>query len=276
MRRLFIAFFVTISIFGFSLQAQETEQGTQQDIVEKPQSSVSNPQTAFEQAQYEYQEKNYNKAIEILEAEIKTLKTKGEVSPELYYNLGNAYFRMNDFPEAMLNYERAHLYDPGDRDIRHNIEYTQTKIEDKILTADNFFLKIWFDSVQNLLPSNSWAVISIISFVLFISCLFIFFFSPLLKLNKLGFYGGIILLVALLFTNIFSFNQKRKIENQDTAIVMAGSASVVSSPSGVSKELFIIHAGTKVEILKHDGNWYEIEIANGSIGWIQKDKVEII
>lgn len=260
----------------FGLKAQDTVQQAKQDIVEKTQSVTSDFQDVAQQAQYEYQEKNYRKAIEILEAEIKNQIKQGNVSPQLYYNLGNAYFRVNEFPQAILNYERAHLYDPGDRDTRHNIEYTQTKIEDKILTADNFFLKIWFKSIQNLLPSDTWALISIVSFILLICCLFLFLFSPILRLKKIGFYTGIVLLVCLIFSNIFSVNQKRKIENRNTAIVMAGSASVNSSPGGTSKELFILHAGTKVEITNIDGEWCEIEIANGSVGWIEKNMIEII
>ncbi|MDU1904736.1 MAG: SH3 domain-containing protein [Dysgonomonas sp.] len=274
MKQLLISFFIIVATFG--LRA-ETEEITAQDSSKVATSSNSvQLKDIIYQAQLEYQDGNFRKVIEILEAEIKEQKENGYVSPELYYNLGNAYFRMNEFADAILNYERAQLYAPGDRDITHNIEYTQTKIEDKILTADNFFLKIWFDGLQNLLPSNSWAIISIVFFLVFVACLFLFFFSPALKLKKAGFYIGIVLFVSLIFTNIFAFRQKGKIETRDTAIVMAGSAPVVSSPNTTSKELFILHSGTKVVITKTDGEWYEIEIANGSVGWVQKEKVEII
>ncbi|WP_236689407.1 tetratricopeptide repeat protein [Dysgonomonas macrotermitis] len=233
-------------------------------------------ETVSEQAINAYQDGNFRKAIELLEGEIKVQKEQGKVSPELYYNLGNAYFRVNEIPEALLNYERALLYNPGDRDTRHNIEYAQTKIEDKILTADNFFLQIWFDGIQNQTTANNWAKWAILFFVLFIAALFVFFFSPKLNLKKVGFYSAIVCLVVVIFTNIFAYRQKSRIENRNTAIIMAGSAPVASAPNTTSKELFILHAGTKVVINKVDGSWYEIEIANGSIGWIQKDKLEII
>lgn len=229
-----------------------------------------------EQALKAYQDGDFRSAIDLFNKEIKNQQAEGKVSSELYYNLGNAYFRLNEIPEAILNYERAQLFDPGDKDIRHNIEYSQTKIEDKILEVDNFFLSIWFLSVQNLLSSNAWAKFAIISFLLFMGSLVLFFFSPKLFVKKVGFYAGIVMFVLLIFSNIFAVHQKSKIENRNTAIVMAGSAHVVSSPSSSSKELFVLHAGTKVTIAKRDGNWVEIEIANGSVGWIQKDKLEVI
>ena len=235
-----------------------------------------NAETASEQAAKAYQDGNFRKAIEVLETEIKAQKEQGKVSPELFYNLGNAYFRVNEVPQALLNYERSLLYNPGDRDVRHNIEYAQTKIEDKILTADNFFLQMWFDGVQNQTTANNWAKWAITFFVIFVAALFLFFFSPKLNLKKAGFYAAIVCLVVVIFTNIFAYRQKNKIENRNTAIVMAGSAPVISAPNTTSKELFILHAGTKVVINKIDGGWYESEIANGSIGWVQKEKLEII
>jgi len=272
MRQLFLFVFLVFSVYASKSQDSLSQA---QDIIEKTQLTETAGSVA-EQAQKEYQEGNFRKAIALLEEEIKIQQEQGNASAGLYYNLGNAYFRVNEFAHALLNYERAQLFDPGDRDIRHNVEYTRTKIEDKILTADNFFLKIWFEGIQNLLPSNSWAILSIVFFLVCIGCLFLFFFVPVLSVKKTGFYVGVVLFVLLIFTNIFAFKQRYKIENRDTAIVMAGSAPVVSSPTSSSKELFILHAGTKVVITKSDGNWFEIEIANGNVGWIQKSMIEII
>ncbi len=252
MKQLLVSIFIIISTFGVSAQS------------------------VAQKAQKAYQEGDFRDAIALLEGEIKVQKEQSKVSADLYYNLGNAYFRVNEIPLALLNYERAQLYNPGDRDIKHNIEYARTKVEDKILTADNFFLKMWFIGARDLLPSDDWAKLSILLFVLFIGSLFLYFFSAKLSLKKTGFYAGTILFVFLLFTNIFAYTQKQSVENRNTAIVMAGSAPVVSSPNTTSKELFILHAGTKVTITKEDGSWYEVEIDNGSVGWIQKDRLEII
>lgn len=238
--------------------------------------SSVNSDNQFTEALQAYQDGDFQKSISLFKTEIDKLEQKGEVSPELYYNLGNAYFRANEIPESLLYYERALLYKPSDRDIRHNIEYAQTKIEDKILTADTFFLSIWFNSIQNLASANAWAIYSVVFFVLFIGAMFLFFFTAKVDYKKIGFYLGVISLVLVIFMNIFAYRQREKIENRNTAIIMAGSVPIVSAPTGKSKELVTLHAGTKVKILKSDGEWVEIEISDGTIGWMEKTKLEII
>ncbi|WP_029905419.1 tetratricopeptide repeat protein [Prevotella sp. 10(H)] len=223
-----------------------------------------------------YNEGDFRKAIEILEIQKKEQLENGLESSQLYYNLGNAYFRVNDLAHARLNYERALLLNPGDRDTRHNIDYLSTKIEDKILVADTFFLSIWFTAVQNLFSSNVWSVIAIVTFLLFMVCLVGFFFSRLIVVKKAAFYIGIVSLIIVILANVFSFRQKNKIEHRDTAVIMAGSASIMSSPDINSKELFILHSGTKVYITKEDRSWFEIEIDNGNVGWVQREKLEVI
>ena len=233
-------------------------------------------QNATDQITQMYNEGDFRKVIETLEKQKDIQKALGLESSELYYNLGNAYFRVNEIAKARLNYERALLLDPGDRDTRHNIDYIMTNIEDKIPVADSFFLSIWFNAVQNLYKSNTWANIGVVCFILFIGCLVLFFFSRLIFLKKLAFYSGIVLIIVVIFANIFSFRQKSKIEKRETAVIMAGSAAIISSPDINSKELTILHAGTKVTVTKEDRNWLEIEIDNGTIGWIQREKLEII
>lgn len=277
MKRLLLSCLFIFTISQFSV-AQDSIPVLQQDsiAITDNTSTADSKKSVSADAIAAYNDGNFRKAIEILEAEKKVKLAEGVESPELYYNLGNAYFRVNDLAEARLNYEKALLLNPGDRDTRHNIEYLKTKIEDKILVADKFFLTIWFNSVQNIMSSNAWAVVGISLFLVLIACLSAFFFSRSILLKKIAFYVGIVSVVIVIFANIFAFRQKKKIEYRDTAVIMTGSASIMGSPDINSKELFILHAGTKVYITKEDRNWLEIEIDNGSVGWIQRDKIEVI
>lgn len=237
---------------------------------------AANNQTLQDTAKVAFDEGQYGKAIDLYEKELKSYKDKGLESADLYYNLGNAYFRSNDLAHARLNYERALLLDPGDRDVRHNIEYLTTKIEDKIVDSGTFFLANWFRAIQNLFTSNTWAMLGIAAFIALIVCLVFFFFTQNVLLKKVAFYKGIVLMLVVIFANVFAFNQKAKLEVRNTAVVMLSSVSVVGSPDSSGKEVFVLHAGTKVHITKKDHNWLEIEIDNGAVGWIKREAIEII
>ncbi|NDW17334.1 tetratricopeptide repeat protein [Dysgonomonas sp. 216] len=251
---------------------QEQKAIREQKEIEIPDNVEKNVKEAIQA----YQAENYAKAIELFEKEIEKLKEIDFESSDLFYNLGNAYFRDNEVAKALLYYEKALLLDPGDRDIRHNIAYARTRIEDKIEGVDTFFLQSWFEAVQNLQGSNAWAQLAIMLFLLFIITLSFFLFTKKITVKKTAFYTGIIIFAFLILSNVFSVRQKNKLTDRNTAIIMAGSVSVKNSPDINSKELFIIHAGTKVRITKDDGRWLEIEIENGNVGWMTRDQLEII
>lgn len=252
MRKILTLLFIVISIYGLKAQS------------------------VLDQAHKAYQDGDFEKAVNLYQQEIKMQGDLGRVSPQLYYNLGNAYFKANDLPEAILNYERALLYDPGDKAIRHNIEFANSKIEDRIYDADVVSMSHWFDVLQNRMSSNQWAKVSIVLFVLFLVSIALYLLANRMLYRKTGFYAGLVLLVMLIFTNVFAYGQRSKFDNRDTAIIMVGTAPVKVSPTLTSNDSFVLHAGTKVRILKVDGQWSEIEIANGNVGWVQSSKLEII
>ncbi len=280
MKRVILSYIFFLFVFAISSYAQDTTNVKVDSATVKPSATIADNKggdnTVFDKANELYNSGDFRKAIDLLENEKNEQKKQGLESAELYYNLGNSYYRVNEIAKARLYYERAHLLDPGDRDTKHNIDYIMTKIEDKIPVADTFFLSIWFNGVQNLFSSNSWANIGVVSFLLLIGCLVLFFFTKLITIKKIAFYTGIVFIIVVIFANVFSFRQKSRLEYRDTAVVMAASAPMVSSPDINSKELTVLHAGTKVSITKEDRNWLEVEVDNGTVGWIQRDKLEII
>src|SRR5690554_620785 len=223
-----------------------------------------------------YRSQDFKRSIELYEKLINESISLNRVSAQLYYNLGNAYFRDNQLGQAILNYERALLLDPGDSDIRHNLRFANNRKVDRITPAGDIFISNWFKAIRNLYSSNTWAIIAIISFVLFILLLAAYLFVSVIWIRKTAFYSAIVIFLLMIVFNIFSFSQKREQIRGDTAIVMVGSAGVNASPDDNSNELFELHEGTKVKIKNSDGNWYEIEIDNGSVGWTRKDNIEIV
>ena len=233
-------------------------------------------QTTVDAAAESYRKGEYAKSIELYERIVAQSLSDNRESAEIYYNLGNAYFRNDDIAKAILNYERALLLKPGDSDIRHNLRFARTRIEDRIDTAGNLFFVNLFNTLQNRFTSNTWGAVGIISFLLLLTCIGVFLFTNSVLIKKVVFYTGIVLLCVSLVSNVFAFRQKNRILRRDGGIIMSASASIMTSPDMNSKELFRLHKGTKVKLNRTDGNWYEIEIPNGSVGWTSKDNVEII
>src|SRR5690554_1581777 len=283
--RLYILFFLLITlIVSVEIKAQEVADtmggGGARPVAPEMAAPRINAEAGNEEihelAAQAYREQDYKKSIALYEEIVARELEEQRESAQVYYNLGNAYFRDNQLGKAILNYERAHLLDPGDGDIRHNLRFANNRTEDRITPASTLFLANWFAGIRDLFSSNTWGTLAIVFFLLLLGCIALFLFVRLLWIRKTAFYTGLILLLFVGLANAFSFSQKRERTRRDTAIVMVGAARANASPDANSNLLFELHEGTKVKIRGSDGNWYEIEIANGSVGWTLKQNVEVI
>jgi len=200
----------------------------------------------------------------------------GYESPELYYNLGNAYFKLNDYPNAILWYERAKRLDPGDEDIDFNLKVTNNKIPDQIEPLPELFYKRWFRNLIDLFPADRWAGMGIILFVLALISGTFYLISRVLIFRKIGFWAGSVLLLFSVLTILFAWSGYTSVKNTREAIIFTPTITIKSSPDEKSVDLFVLHEGTKVQIKDKIGAWYEIRIANGSVGWIPLNAVETI
>lgn len=219
-----------------------------------------------------YVQGHYQQAIKDYEALLK----KG-ASADLYYNLGNAYYRTENITKAVLNYERALLLSPGDRDIRFNLQLARSKTIDKIIPESEMFFVTWYHSLVNLMSVDGWARMAIISLALVIVLSLVYLFSDRVWLRKIGFFGGLSLLVIFVLSNIFASQQKEALVHRKGAIVTTPSVVVKSTPAKNGTDLFILHEGTKVTIT--DGSmkgWKEIRIADGKEGWVESSNIELI
>jgi len=228
--------------------------------------------TLFQQANEAYEKENYDKSIALLDSLIQS----GLESPQMYYNLGNAWFKKNEIPKAILYYEKAKKLDPHDEDINYNLELAKTKIADKIEPIPEFFLKQWWRSILMLFTETQWVYINIIVYTLFLLFIVIFFISRSKTRKQFAFSMGIIFLSLSLLTGIFGFQSSQQIHSHKTAIVFTPTVNVKSSPSEKSSTLFVIHQGTKVKLIDQLKDWYRIKLANGSQGWMHKEDFEKI
>ncbi len=198
-------------------------------------------------------------------------------SKELYYNLGNAYFKTGETAQAVLNYERALRLDPSDADVRYNLEFARAMTQDRIDEVPEFILKTWIRKIGYWMSSDAWAVLSLVFLALTLALVLLFLLGPTAGMRRTGFFAGIATLLLSLAAFGFARSQKADAERHDEAIVMRPVSSVTSSPSSdAAKSLFILHEGTKVKVLDEVSGYKDIELADGRRGWIASGDIEII
>ena len=219
-----------------------------------------------------YTQGNYQQAI----SDYEDLLKQG-VSADIYYNLGNAYYRMDDMTRAVLNYERALLLAPGDRDIRFNLQMARSKTIDKIIPETELFFVTWYRSLVNQMSVDQWARVALISLALAIVLALVYLFANRIWLRKLGFFGAILLIIVFVLGNVFAQYQKSGLLDRRGAIIMGSAVTVKSTPAQNGTDLFILHEGTKVTIT--DGqlkDWKQVRVADGKEGWVETSQIEII
>lgn len=219
-----------------------------------------------------YDDENYSLAIELYES---VLQKNGD-SQSVYYNLGNAYFKANKIAESILNYERALLIDPSDDDTQFNLDIVKQKTVDKIEAIDIFFVNKYLQGIQNYLSINTWGMLGISSFIIFIICLVMFFFGRHIKIKKIGFYTAIIAIFITIVSNVFANNQLYEQVNREKAIVFTPTIAIKGSPDKSGTDLFVLHEGTKVKVISNLGDWSEIVVADGNKGWIESKNIRTI
>ena len=223
-------------------------------------------------ADTEYQKGNYQQAIRDYEEILKN----GE-SAEIYFNLGNAYYRTDNITKAVLNYERARLLSPGDDDVNFNLQFARSKTIDKITPESEMFFVTWYKSLVNFTSVDNWAKTGILCIVMTLLLVLLYLFGPQLMLRKIGFFGGLAFFVIFLLSNLFAFQQKQALDNRTGAIIISPSVNIKKTPAKNSADQFVLHEGTRVDIIdKGMTDWRCICVGDGREGWIETKAIEEI
>jgi tetratricopeptide (TPR) repeat protein len=237
-------------------------------------SFVAFAQQSIQDANKLYDEGKYEEAISTYE----NILASGKESAALYYNLGNAYYRVHELAPAILNYERSLLLNPNDEDVLYNLEFARSQTVDKIDTIDVFFLKSWINSLAELMSSNEWAVLCIITFILFLISALGYVFGRYRALKKTAFFVGCLLLIISLSSFFLARKQKEKYVAREYAIVFDSSVTIKSTPHETGTDLFELHEGTKVKIRRvfENPEWIEIQLEDGNTGWLKNTSIVVI
>lgn len=200
----------------------------------------------------------------------------GYHSSGLEYNIGNAYFKLNNVPNAILFYERAYLLKPADEDINYNLQVARSLIVDRFQEIPELFFVRWYNLVSLFLSTNSWAIISISSFILSLLFLSLYIYSTKYSHKVTGFWLAVFFFALSLSSITFSLRNRSLVLDSHKAIILNPVVSGKSSPDNSGTDLFVLHEGTKVSIEDEVGEWLEIRLSDGNIGWVPANSLNKI
>ena len=224
------------------------------------------------QADSAYSHEQYEKAINLYE---KVLKSTPDY--KVYYNLGCSYYRIDNIAKSLLWLERAARLNPSDEDVQFNLTLARSKTVDKITPKHEMIIVSAFKRVVNMMSLEKWSIVNISLFILTFVFVSLFFFSNVLSFRKIGLFMSALCLILCILGNICAYQQRSMVMNHINGIIMSPAVTVKSTPTDSGSDLFVIHEGTRVEIRDSSmKDWFEIQIADGKIGWIPKNSLELI
>ncbi len=219
----------------------------------------------FKHNQYQLAIDEYNKLLK-----------QGYEGTSLFYNLGNAHYRLGKIGYAILYYEKALRLSPNDEDVKHNLEIVKTNLKDKVDTLPPFFIFNIWESVLTSLSVSGWIILVYVTFILLLLLIIAYFFSRTSTQQRVSFFSGVAVF-ALLFLAIIllavKMNKEFKIKD---GIIVTNIVSVKSSPDNSSNNEFVIHEGLKVRLEDKVDNWVKIRLDDGKIGWIPEQDLGVI
>ncbi len=231
-----------------------------------------NKNDKFNQGVASFSSANYQEALD----KWMELYNTGYRSATLNYNIANAYFKLQNIPAAILFYERASLLDPADEDINYNLQIARTMIVDRFQEIPELFFVRWYNIISLLISSNTWALISLFTFLLCLISVSFYIYSTRYNYKVLGFWFAVSMLFITSSSFALSHRNKDLVSDSKKGIIFIPVVSGKSSPDNSGTDLFVLHEGTKVTIEDKVGEWYEIRLSDGNKGWVPSNSLDII
>lgn len=233
---------------------------------------ASDVDTKLQTANSLYQQKKYSEAV----AAYKTILGSNNESASIFFNMGNAYFKMGQWGYAVLYFEKAHKLDPGDEDIRHNLLVAKSRTVDKIDAVPQLFLYRWADAISSKYSANGWMKFAIYMSFIFGGLIIGFLLSGNMRIKRYLLFSSSPFLILLLFGVFMTFSRYNAEKQKDYAIITIPVSGIKNAPEEGVKDAFVVHEGLKVKIEDSVDKWYRIHLEDGKVGWVLKSHVELI
>jgi tetratricopeptide (TPR) repeat protein len=234
--------------------------------------SLAQTTTSFEKGNTLYNQGEYKDAVEAYKA----ILDEGVHSAELYYNLGNAYYKLNEVAPSVYYYEKALQLAPNDNDIQNNLAFARNMTIDAIQAIPEAGFSKFLNGITNTMTFDGWAKTAVVFVCCFVVLFLGYYFAYATLWKRLAFIGSMASLVLMAITLSLAFHKFNLDNNDKPAIVFAKESKVRSEPNTRSEEAFTLHEGTKVQILENVTNWRKIKLADGKTGWIPDEDIKAL
>jgi tetratricopeptide (TPR) repeat protein len=226
----------------------------------------------LKKAEKAFDARQYKEAADLYEGLINT----GWKSSELYFNAGNSYFKLNRMGKAIYYYELARVLNPNDDDVKINLSIANGKTIDKIETRENFFINAVKTNVLQSFSTTQWAWMTILLLTLALICLFSFFISEPIVLKKITLSMAVVFVIAFGITYLLGYSAASAKNNNKFAIILSSEISIQNEPQEGGTVKFKLHEGTKVRVIRANGDWSLIALDNGNEGWVPVKSIGVI
>lgn len=225
---------------------------------------------SFENANTLYNQGKYAEAIDMYQS----ILDKGVHSSELYFNLANAHYKLNNIAPSIYYYEKADLLAPNDADIKNNMAFAKNMTIDAIDVIPEAGFSKLLNNISNYMSFDGWAKMAVIFVFCFVVLFLIYYFSYSSFKKRLSFIGSIASLFLICISLALAFHKYNLVQKDRPAIVFATESKVKSEPNNRSEESFRLHEGTKVQVLDTVQNWKKIKLSDGKTGWVINEDIK--
>ncbi len=224
---------------------------------------AQNPTATFEQANKLYEQGKFADAAKTYES----LRQQGQTSPELLFNLGNAYFKSGQTGRAMLAYRQAELLAPRDPDLRANLSFVGG-------TVDGASPMSRWRAFLHRLTLNEWTFVTTQLLWVWFALLIAGQIKATWK-KPLRLYTRFAGIATVLCAAILFFAQQ-EVLGTPTGVVITKEAVVRYGPVEESQTSFVLHDGAEVRVVDQNNGWLRVTDAARREGWLKSDQVALL
>lgn len=229
-------------------------------------------QSAFDKGNELYKNDKFSEAIKEYESILRTQNHSAEV----YFNLGNSYYKLNQVAPSIYNYEKALQLNPGYEEAKNNLKFAQNMTIDEIKPVEKIGFGRTIENFTSMHSYDEWAKITVGFSIVFLLFFIAYYFSSKTLLKRIFFVGMFLILIGLIISVSCAISEKSRFDNDKPAIIFAERIEVKSEPKETSNEAFILHEGTKVQVIEAKKDWRKIQLADERIGWVNKEALKEI